>query len=275
MVDEIAIHLAIDMTAVKAVVLGGCLMICLFSGTWWLSRKLDNYSLVDVAWSYGLLLLLPLYAAVTDGFLPRRASILAMGILWSLRLGTHLLVRISKHHPLEDVRYKLLRMEWRDGLGRKFFLFFQAQGLLILLLSVPMLLSLRNESPQVTLLEWLGMAVWCLGFMGESVSDRQMRRFKLMPDSKGRVCNIGLWRYSRHPNYFFESMVWLGFWLFACGSPWGWTTIYAPVLMLYFLLRVTGIPLTEKCAVESKGDLYREYQRTTSAFIPWFPKNAP
>ena len=88
------------------------------------------------------------------------------------------------------------------------------------------------------------------------------------------MCDVGLWRYSRHPNYFFESVIWWAFWLFACGSPWGWVTVYAPLLILHFLLRVTGIPLTEKCAVESKGDAYREYQRTTSAFVPWFPKKS-
>lgn len=272
---ESLIFLGTHMDVVKAIVSGGGIMVCLFSGTWLLSRRLDNYSFVDVAWSYGLLLLLPLYVALTEGYAPRRAAISIMGLLWSFRLGTHLLLRIRKHHPDEDVRYKVLREEWSASLSRKFFVFFQAQGALILLLSLPMLLALRNERPQFSLVEWLGMSVWFLAFAGESVADWQMKRFKAMAGANGKVCNTGLWRYSRHPNYFFESMIWWGFWLFACGSPWGWTTIYAPLLILYFLLRVTGIPLTEKCAVESKGSLYREYQRTTSAFVPWFPKNVP
>ena len=275
MTNDLLTYLATHMDVVKALISGCCMMICLFSGTWLLSRKLDNYSFVDVTWSYGLLFLLPVYAAFTDGSTPRRALISIMVMLWSFRLGTHLLFRIRKHHPHEDVRYKVLRVDWSANLGRKFFLFFQAQGVLILLLSLPMLLSLRNGTPRFSLVEWFGVAVWCLGFAGESIADWQMRRFKLRPDAKGKVCNTGLWRYSRHPNYFFESMIWWGFWLIACGSPGGWATIYAPILILYFLLRVTGIPLTEKCAVESKGDLYREYQRTTSAFVPWFPKNEP
>jgi steroid 5-alpha reductase family enzyme len=144
---------------------------------------------------------------------------------------------------------------------------------LIVLLSVPVLLACVNPAPELGIIEWTGFAVWLIGLGGEATSDAQMKRFKADPASKGKVCQIGLWRYSRHPNYFFESVVWWGFWLFACGSPWGWATIYAPAMILYFLLRVTGIPLTEECAVQSKGDAYREYQRTTSAFVPWFPRS--
>ena len=166
-----------------------------------------------------------------------------------------------------------MREKWRDRSGLKFFLFFQAQAVLIVLLSLPHLLVMQNPAPGITPVEWAGMVVWALGIIGESAADWQMKRFKANALNKGRVCDTGLWRFSRHPNYFFESVIWWGFWLFACASPWGWVTIYAPVMILYFLLRVTGIPLTEKCAVQSKGSLYREYQRTTSAFVPWFPKH--
>jgi steroid 5-alpha reductase family enzyme len=131
-----------------------------------------------------------------------------------------------------------------------------------------------NPSPNISWLEWLGAGVWGIGLLGEALSDAQMQRFKSDPGNRGSVCQVGLWRYSRHPNYFFESVIWWGFWIFACGSAWGWVTFYAPAMILYFLLRVTGIPLTEKCAVENKGDAYREYQRTTSAFVPWFRKQS-
>lgn len=251
--------------------IGALTVFALFSFTWLLSHRLDNYSFVDISWSYALAVIVPLYAWLMQQHVTRHALVLVMACLWSLRLGTHLLLRIRKHHPDEDVRYKVLRAKWAGSLGAKFFLFFQAQAALIVLLSVPMLLSLRNSAPQLYWLEWLGFAVWLIGFLGESLADRQMQRFKADPTNKGKVCNVGLWRFSRHPNYFFESVIWWGFWFFACGSPWGWVTIYAPLLILHFLLRVTGIPLTEKCAVESKGDAYLEYQRTTSAFVPWFP----
>lgn len=252
--------------------IGALTAFVLFSFTWLLSRRLDNYSFVDITWSYTLAVMVPVYAALTQAHGTADALVVLMACLWSLRLGTHLLLRIRKHHPHEDVRYQVLRKDWAGSLGTKFFLFFQAQALLTVLLSVPMLLSLRHSAPRVSGLEWLGFAVWLTGFLGESLADWQMQRFKADAANKGRVCDVGLWRFSRHPNYFFESVIWWGFWIFACGSPWGWVTIYAPLLILHFLLRVTGIPLTEKCAVESKGEAYREYQRTTSAFVPWFPK---
>jgi steroid 5-alpha reductase family enzyme len=258
----------------KALFLGAGAMVTLFTVTWWLSRAMNNWSLVDIAWSYGLAILLPLYLTTVHGYGPRRMLVLAMGLMWSLRLGTHLLVRIARHHPKEDVRYEALRRKWaRPSMAVKFFWFFQAQALLILLLSVPMLLVMRYGAQRISALEWFAFGLWLVGFAGEGIADRQMARFKASPGNRGKVCTVGLWRYSRHPNYFFESVIWVGFWLLACVAPWGWVTVYAPLLILFFLLRVTGIPLTEKCSLESKGDAYREYQRTTSAFIPWFPKH--
>lgn len=272
MMRDLIVDAGIHMEFFKALLLGAVVMIGFFTATWLISRKLDNWSFVDIAWSYGLALLLPLYLGTVHGYPPRRMLVLGMGLAWSLRLGTHLLVRISKHHPKEDVRYASLRKKWAGpGMAMKFFFFFQAQALLILLLSVPMLLAMRHGAPSISAFEWIALGVWLVGFVGEAVADWQMKQFKADPANKGRICSVGLWRYSRHPNYFFESVIWIGFWLFACTAPWGWVTIYAPLLITYFLLRVTGIPLTEKCSIESKGEAYREYQRTTSAFIPWSP----
>lgn len=252
---------------------GTLIAFVLFALTWLLSLKLDNFSFVDVTWSYALALLAPVYAWLGGGFTQRKLIALTMALLWSLRLGTYLFFRVKRHHPHEDVRYAVLRQNWKAQLARNFFFFFQAQAVLIVLLSVPVLLACLNPAPQLGIVEWIGFIVWLVGIGGEALSDAQMQRFKADPSSKGKVCQVGLWRYSRHPNYFFESVVWWGFWLFACGSPWGWATIYAPAMILYFLLRVTGIPLTEECAVKSKGDAYRDYQRTTSAFVPWWPKS--
>ncbi len=252
--------------------IGAAAAFLLFSFTWLLSRRLNNYSFVDITWSYSLALLAPLYALFTAGDSTRRALVLVMACVWSIRLGTYLLIRIRRHHPHEDIRYQVMRQKWAGNLGSRFFAFFQAQAALVVILSVPFALALRNTTSAICFVEWIGFAMWLMAIMGESLADAQMNRFKSDATNTGKVCNLGLWRYSRHPNYFFEALIWLGFWLFACGSPWGWATIYAPLLILFFLLRVTGIPLTEKCAVESKGDAYRQYQKTTSSFIPWFPK---
>lgn len=254
------------------VLVAALIVVLLFTLTWLVSLKLNNFSFVDITWSYSLACIAPVYAWLGDGFHTRKLIALTIALVWSLRLGTYLLLRIRKHHPHEDVRYAVLREKWKDNLAVNFFGFFQAQALLILLLSAPVLVACLNPAPQLSIIEIIGAVVWLIGIVGEAISDAQMQAFKRDAASKGQVCQIGLWRYSRHPNYFFESVVWIGFWLFACGSPWGWATIYAPALILYFLLRVTGIPLTEECAVKSKGDAYREYQRTTSAFVPWLRK---
>lgn len=253
--------------------MGTAVAFVLFAITWLLSLKLNNFSFVDVTWSYALAVIAPIYALLGGGFMQRKTLAVMMAVLWSVRLGTYLLFRVKGHHPHEDVRYTVLREKWKDGLARNFFFFFQAQALLIVLLAAPVLIACLNPAPQLSCIEIVGAVVWLIGLNGEALSDAQMKRFKADPASKGKVCQVGLWRYSRHPNYFFESIVWWGFWLFACGSPWGWVTVYAPGLILYFLLRVTGIPLTEECAVKSKGDAYRDYQRTTSAFVPWPPKS--
>jgi steroid 5-alpha reductase family enzyme len=251
---------------------GAALAFVLFTATWLLSRKLNNYSFVDITWSYSFTVVASLYAAISKGALPRRLTLLAMVAFWSLRLGTHILKRVVSHHPHEDVRYATWRKKATGSIAAKFFGVFQFQAALVLVLSIVFLVAMRNPDPHFALLESIGIAVWLIGVLGEATADAQMRRFKADAANEGKVCDVGLWRYSRHPNYFFESVIWWGFWLFACGTPWGWVTIFAPLLMLYFLLFVTGIPLTEKCSVESKGDLYRQYQRTTSAFIPWFPR---
>jgi steroid 5-alpha reductase family enzyme len=248
------------------------LVVAMFTLTWWLSLRHNNFSFVDVTWSYSLAVLVPLYAVLADGFIGRRLAMASMAAVWSMRLGTYLLGRVRRHHPHEDVRYIVLREQWQGRLVSAFFWFFQAQALLILLLSVPMLLACLNHAPQLSGIEVVGALIWLVGIVGEAIADAQMSAFKRDAGNAGKVCQAGLWRYSRHPNYFFESVVWLGFWLFACGSPWGWATVYAPALILYSLLRVTGIPLTEACAVKSKGEAYREYQRSTSAFVPWLRK---
>jgi steroid 5-alpha reductase family enzyme len=241
-------------------------VIC-FGLVWAMCVKVRNYGFLDVAWSYGILALGPFYAVCGPGYGTRKWLMAGLGALWSLRLGTYILIRVLRHHPHEDRRYETLRRRW-PGAGM-FLLFFEVQAVTILIFSTPFLLAAFNPTPRLSLIEIIAASIALLAICGEALSDLQMQAFKRDPASRDQVCRRGLWRYSRHPNYFFESLVWWGFFLFALGSPWGWATILCPLLMLWFLFRVTGIPLTEEYALKTKGDAYREYQRTTSPFIPW------
>jgi len=217
-------------------------------------------------------LLAILYALLGPGSSERRFLGAAMAATWGLRLAGHLLRRIRAAHPEEDGRYRELRRAWGDH-SLKFLGFFLAQGALDMLLATPFLLASLNARPAMHPLEWAGIALLVVAVAGETVADRQLAAFKASTGNAGRVCRVGLWGYSRHPNYFFEWMVWVAFALFALPSPAGWLALACPLLMLYFLFRVTGIPATEEQALRSKGEAYGEYQQTTSAFVPWFPRS--
>ena len=211
---------------------------------------------------------------------PRSALLAAIVVAWSLRLGGHLFVRVKSHHPVEDVRYAELRREWGAATDRKMFGFFLLQGALQVVLSLPMLLAFLNPARHGWVaglghFELAGLGLWAAGWIGESIADAQLARFRKDPAQRGRVCQTGLWYYSRHPNYFFEWMIWVGYAVFALGSPWGWLGLLSPLLMWHFLVNVTGIPMTEALSVKSKGDAYRDYQQTTSPFIPWRKRARP
>jgi steroid 5-alpha reductase family enzyme len=250
----------------------GTAISCLsFFAVWMISVRVRNYGFLDVAWSYAVAVLAPLYALFGPGDPLRKWLAAAIGVAWSLRLGTYLLRRVLRHHPQEDPRYETLRKRWPGPL--MFLAFFQLQALIAVVFSLPFLFMAFNQSPGLAPLEIAGLSLAALSLAGEALADAQMKRFKADPANRGGVCNTGLWRYSRHPNYFFESMVWWGFFLAALASPFGWITLACPLLMLYFLLKVTGIDLTEAHSLRTRGEAYRRYQQSTSAFIPWFPKN--
>lgn len=255
---------------ITLLLIGLAIAVSYFGATWAISVRIKNYGLLDVAWSYGVAILAPIYALFSPGDPLRKGLLTALGVAWSLRLGTYILLRVLRHHPQEDVRYETLRARW-PGSGM-FLVFFELQAVLVVIFSLPFLFVSFNTAAALGPLEIAGLLLALGALGGETLADLQMQAFKRDPASKGQVCQRGLWRYSRHPNYFFEALIWWGFFLTALGSPYGWITVVCPLLMLQFLLKVTGIPLTEEHAVRSKGDAYREYQRTTSAFIPWFRK---
>ncbi len=243
-------------------------MFVIFAAAWAWGKSLHNYSLVDACWAFGIGLSGLVFTIFGTGDLSKRTAAAGLAVFWGGRLGHHLQKRIRKHHPKEDSRYTELRKTWND---RQFLGFFEVQALSVILLAMPYFLVSRDSSPW-GIWESIGIAVALIGIIGETLSDHQMSKFKAAnPDPKA-VCKTGLWRYSRHPNYFFEMVIWIGIFLFACGSAYGWVTAYAPAAITFLLLKVTGIPPTEASAVNRKGTAYLEYQRTTSPFIPLPPK---
>jgi len=239
---------------------------------WLIYLRTDNPAVVDPGWAGILGLLAILYAFIGDGYLARKILIGVMAGLWGFRLSGYLLMtRVLGGH--RDGRYDLLQQNWKTNVRLKFLFFFQFQAVLAVFLSIPFLIMTVNPESTLSPLEYAAAAIWLVAIIGETIADNQLKAFKRDPANKGKVCQVGLWNYSRHPNYFFEWFVWVAYFVAAVASPYGWLSILCPLLMLYFLFKVTGIPMTEEQSIRTKGELYREYQRTTSAFVPWFKKH--
>jgi steroid 5-alpha reductase family enzyme len=239
---------------------------------WIYAVKIENFSVIDVAWSAGFFVQALLFLSFSDGYQPRKILLFLMLSAWSLRLAYFLFKRIRSHHPKEDTRYARLRKQYGAAYESRFLRFFMMQAFSISVLTLPFIYVMSNPSPELTPFEMAGLLVFAVSWAGESLADWQMHRFKADPKNKGLVCDAGLWKYSRHPNYFFESCIWFGFFIFALGTPGLWWAVYAPLTILFLLLKVTGVPPSEAQAIESRGDRYREYQSKTSVFIPMSPK---
>ncbi len=252
--------------------LGTLLVVAVMFGLWLLGIRNRNFSYVDIGWSVNFALLGALYAALAPGDLQRRLVIAAMFAAHGLRLGWHLSKRIIGEP--EEGRYQQLRKDWAGSgnLNLKFLGFFEFQAVLNAFLTLPLLIVSFNRAPQFHPLELAGTALFIVGILGESSADAQLAAFKRNPANKGGVCDVGLWHYSRHPNYFFEWLIWIAYAVFALASPHGWIAMAMPVLMLHFLINVTGLKATEEQALRTKGERYRVYQSRTSGFIPWLPK---
>jgi steroid 5-alpha reductase family enzyme len=234
---------------------------------WFIAVKTKNAGWVDVGWTLGLAICVWFFAFATDG-LALRHWLLALGVsFWALRLINHLLIRfLTDGH--EDKRYQKIRADWKTNLNLKFFFFFQFQAFLDVVLATCWLPSMRNAAPQVHVLEVIGVLIWIVGFAGEIVADHELKSFKSNPANHGKTCQTGLWNYSRHPNYFFEWLMWVAYAVVAFASPMGWISLIAVALMYHFLMNVSGVPLAEAQSLQSRGEEYRRYQQTTSKFIP-------
>ena len=241
---------------------------------WAWQLRVKNAAIVDVGWTALVGGLSVFYALrVVDGMPGRRLALAAMLGSWGARLTVMLLYDRVLGRP-EDGRYANLRLRKGPRANAWFFWFFQAQAAAAIFFSIPALVAVLNPADEFSVVEFVAAALWVIGFAGESTADRQLLHFRLDPQNRGRTCQLGLWRYSRHPNYFFEFLMWVAYALFASATPFGWIAFACPAVMLFLLLKVTGIPATEAQALRTRGDEYHEYQRTTSVFVPW-PRRSP
>jgi steroid 5-alpha reductase family enzyme len=239
---------------------------------WSWQQRRRNAGLVDVVWAAGVGAASVVLAMLGDGALVPRIALAVLGSVWGLRLTWHLWRRVRGEH--EDGRYAALRERWGDG-ALRWFLLFQAQALLVVLFALPFVAVARNPVQGVNGFVWAAVLVWTVSLVGEAIADAQLARFRSRSENRGTTMRTGLWRYSRHPNYFFEWLHWFAYVLLAVGSPLWWLAWTGPVTMYVFLRWLSGIPHTERQALRTRGEDYRRYQRTTPMLFPWFPKENP
>jgi len=245
---------------------GGGIVLVLFTLVWVVQLSTKNAAIVDTIWSISFPILALTYFLMANEYQPRQFLIVGIVCFWGFRLAIHLYAR-TIGHP-EDVRYTALRKEWGEKQNILMLRFFYFQAILALILSLPFALIMINKTRALSIFEIIGAGLWVIAFIGESVADSQLKNFKKDPSNKGKVCDNGLWYYSRHPNYFFEWLIWVAFFIIALGSAYGYLSIICPILMYVFLTKVTGIKYTEDQMVKSRGQLFIDYQNTTSSFIP-------
>jgi steroid 5-alpha reductase family enzyme len=241
------------------------------TGAWVLQLRTRNAGLVDPVWAFTLGAIAVAYAVLGTAPAETRWAVGLMGGSWGVRLGAHLWAR-NAGKP-EDFRYAQFRAQWGAAADRKLFWFFQFQNVFTLLLSASAFLTVvfREANPPAAAFGLAG-ALWLVAVAGEGLADRQMEAFRANPANRGRVCRDGLWKYSRHPNYFFECVHWLAYVPLAWGAPWGWLALAAPLVMATLLLKMSGVPLLEEQMLKRKPG-YAEYVRTTSVLIPWPPSS--
>ncbi|MHB1356775.1 MAG: DUF1295 domain-containing protein [Anaerolineae bacterium] len=259
------------MRSLTVLVLGLVVALVYFTIAWLVSLKQKDAGVVDTFWGPGFLVLALAYALLGAGFTGRKVLVVLLVALWALRLAVHIFTR--NRGKGEDYRYRQMRDKggakfWWQSLPKVFYL----QAVLLWVVSAPLMMSQRTYQPAyITGWDVAGAIVWAVGMFFEAVGDWQLRRFKADPANKGKVMNTGLWAYTRHPNYFGETMVWWGMFIIALGTPLGFLAVIGPITITFLLLRVSGVAMLEKGLKDTKPE-YQDYAARTSAFIPWFPK---
>ena len=237
---------------------------------WLWQWRTSNADIVDITWCFTIVVGALIYYFMAPGQGSIIYMILLFPVMWYTRLGLHLVIRYRVEH--EDSRYQNLRSHWSEQTQLKFFFFFVFQAFLGWLFALPAVFISHSEAP-LGLMAIIAVLIGVISFVGASIADQQLYRFKSNPENKGKVCDIGLWRYSRHPNYFFEWTHWFVYPLLSWHTDYFYWSLVFPVLMLVFLLKITGIPFAEQQALKNRGEAYRQYQRRTNQFFLGKPKH--
>lgn len=260
----------LDIALLAACFLGVSLVVMFLVWLW--QRHSRNASAVDVAWTFGVGAGAIAACALGDGDETRRLVVALLYGIWSLRLGVHLAWDRLFVHREEDGRYAMLREEKGENWNTWALMFFAAQAVFVVLFTIPALALAFDPRPFGLPLDYAAIGIWVGALTGEAVADRQLAKWRSNPENRGKTCRAGLWHYSRHPNYFFEWLHWFAYLALAIGGALWWLPLAHVAVVLFLILFMTGIPYTEQRALKTRGDDYRAYQRSTSPFIPWFPK---
>jgi steroid 5-alpha reductase family enzyme len=259
------------MSLLSIYAIAGIVILAIMVALWLLSLWLKDSSIVDIFWGMGFVITAWIYFYLApDGYLARKLLITSLATVWGLRLSIYILLRNLGHG--EDFRYR----KWRQESGKNwwwfsFFKVFALQGFLMWVISFPLLAGQFSPLPdRLIWLDFLGLLVWVIGFFFESVGDWQLSRFKANPDNRGKLLTSGVWRYTRHPNYFGDAAQWWGFYLIAAAAG-GYWSIFSPIIMTLLLRNVSGVSMLERTLKTTKPG-YQKYIETTNAFIPWFPR---
>ncbi|MET0171470.1 MAG: DUF1295 domain-containing protein [Agrobacterium vaccinii] len=242
--------------------------VIVMSGAWAVQRTTGASGWIDTIWSFAVGIGGMIAILFADGSFERRVAAFVIIAIWSIRLGSHIGSRTKGGG--EDPRYAKLVEEWGASASSKLFFFLQIQALAAFILVLAVYVAASNTAPFPTALDIVALIISLVALGGEAVSDRQLAHFRKTPEAKTEVCETGLWRYSRHPNYFFEWMGWCAWPLLAITgpSPWSWAAFLAPMLMYWLLVHASGIPPLEEHMLRSRGDKFRALQKRVNAFFP-------
>lgn len=260
------------MSAVSILISAAIAMSAVMSAAWVMQNTTGNNGWADVFWPFGVGVIgSTAMMASSDMVSPaRKYLVVALLAAWSLRLGGHIFLRTLNRH--DDPRYARLRKQWGAGANSRMFFFLQSQAFAGIILIISIYVAAARPDVELEFPDYLGALIMLVALAGEAIADWQLKRFAGNPANRGKICDVGLWRWSRHPNYFFEWLGWTSYVLIAADFDGdylhGWLTLAAPVLMYVLLRHVSGVPPLEEHMIASRGNAFRDYQRRTSIFFP-------